>query len=296
MPGNGVPSGKDVPRELPPVSKNPANGQTADSTQTSPPKPQELLDRAVRAVEAPTFISAHLKQQGELFGHPITGDGRYFEVRQGPIPQIHLELTVEIGSVSTSLVQVCNGTTFWTYRKMPGGESLSKIDAMRAVIALEQAAGRMPREAVASAPGLGGLGRLMRGLNAQFEFTSVVADQLEGDPVWKLSGGWRPAQLVRLLPEQKEAIEKGRKVDLTRLPVQLPDTVMLYLGRDDVFPFRIDYLRSVPKSSPRCLIRLEFSELNFNGPIDSGQFLFAPGKPEPVDRTDEFVNSLGAGG
>ena len=157
-----------------------------------------------------------------MFGHPITGDGRYYELRQGPIPQIHLELTAEVGSVSTSLVQVCNGTTFWTYRKLPNGESLSKLDAVRAITALEQAAGRLPREAIASSPGLGGLGRLMRGLNAQFEFTSVVADQLGGEPVWKLSGGWRPAQLARLLPNQKEAIDKGRRPDLTACPPNCP--------------------------------------------------------------------------
>ena len=88
-------------------------------SQTALPKPQVLLDRAVRAVETPRNISARIKQQGELFGHPITGNGRYYELRQGPIPQIHLELTVEVGSVSTSLMQVCNGTTFWTYTKLP---------------------------------------------------------------------------------------------------------------------------------------------------------------------------------
>jgi hypothetical protein len=249
------------------------------------------LDRAVRAVEAKQFISAHITQHGELFGHPITGDGRYYELRQGAIPKIHLELTVEIGSVSTSLMQVCNGTTFWTYKKMPNGESMSRLNAMRAISALQQAADRLPHEAIASSPGLGGLGRLMRGLNAQFEFTSVVADQLAGVPVWKLSGGWKPAQLARLLPGQKEAIEKGRKLDLTRLPAQLPDSVTVFL-RDDLFPFRIDYLRSLPN---RCLIRLEFSDLNFDGPIDSGQF-FVPGNLESVDRTDEFIRSLGVGG
>ena len=159
---------------------------------------------------------------------------------------------------------------------------------------MEQAKGNLPPEGVASLPGLGGLGRLMRGLNARFEFTSVVADQLWGYPVWKLSGGWRPVQLARVLPDQKEAIEKGRKADLTRLPAQLPDSVTLFLARDDNFPFRVDYLRSVPKSSPRCLIRLEFSDLSFKGPIDSGQF-FAPGNLEAIDRTEEFVRSLGDG-
>jgi hypothetical protein len=244
-------------------------------------------------VETRRFISARIKQQGELFGHQVTGEGRYYELRQGPIPRIHFELTAEVGSVSTSLVQVCNGTTFWTYRKLPNGESLSKVDAVRAITALEQAAGKRPREAMAASPGLGGLGRLMRGLNAQFEFTSVVADQLSGLPVWKLSGGWKPAHLARLLPNQKEALQKGRPPDLTRLPAQLPDSVILFLGQEDYFPFRIDYLRSVSRSSPRCLMGLEFFELNFNGPIDSGQFLFTPGSLEIIDRTEEFVRSLG---
>ncbi len=250
----------------------------------------------MRAVETRHFISARIKQQGELFGHQITGVGQYYELRQGPIPRIHLELTMEVGSVSTSLVQVCNGSDFWTYRKLPNGESLSKFDVVRAITALEQAAGKLPPGAIYSSPGLGGLGRLMRGLNSHFEFTSVDAEQLGGLPVWKLTGVWKSAPLARLLPKQKEAIEKGRKPDLTRLPSHVPDSVTLFLGQEDCFPFRIDYLRSAPNSSPRCLMGLEFSLLNFNGPIDSGQFLFTPGNLEIKDGNKEFVDSLNEGG
>ncbi len=85
-------------------------------------------------------------------------------------------------------------------------------------------------------------------------------------------------------------------MDLTRLPSHLPDSVTIFLGQEDCFPFRIDYLRSVPKSSPRCLMGLEFVELNFDGPIDSGLFLFTPGNLEISDRTEEFVRSLGKDG
>ena len=120
--------------------------------------------------------------------------------------------------------------------------------------------------------------------------------QLGGQPVWKLTGGWKSAQLARLLPKQRAAIEKGRTPDLTRLPGQLPDSVTLFLGQEDCFPFRIDYLRSVPKSSPRCLMGLVFWDLNCNGPIASSQFLFTPSNLEIIDRTDEFVRSLGEGG
>jgi len=293
--GDGLPAGSESPKGSRSDHKDSAVGRAADSPHSIPPKPKTLLDSAVRAVETPRFISARIKQQGELFGHQVTGEGRYFELR-GAIPSIYLELTVEVGSVSTSLVQVCNGTTFWTYRKLPNWEELSKIDAVQAVSALEHARGKLPPDAVASSPGLGGLARLMRGLNSRFEFTSVVADQLGGLPVWRLEGGWRPAELVRILPDQKGAIEKGRTPDFTRLPGHLPDSVTLFLGRDDCFPFRIDYLRSVPKSSPRRLMGLEFFELNFNGPIDASQFIFAPTNLEVKDRTDEFIRGIGEGG
>ena len=69
----------------------------------------------------------------------------------------------------------------------------------------------------------------------------------------------------------------------------------LFLGQKDCFPFRIDYLRRVPNAPPRCVMGLEFFELNFDGPIDSGEFLFTPGNLNIIDRTEEFVRSLGGG-
>jgi hypothetical protein len=283
----------EATHEVQPSPRNSAEGSigshSGENSQVPLPKPQDLLNNAVRAVESQAFISARVKQQGEMFGRQITGEGRYFELRQGPIPQIRLELKADVGSASTSLVKVCNGATCWTYRRLPNRESLSKIDAVRAITALKHLAGGLPPADVASSPGLGGLGRLMRGLNARFEFTSVVVDQLAGLPVWKLSGKWRDAQLAKLLPDQKRAIENKRPFDLSRLPDHLPDGVTLYLGQGDCFPFRIDYLRGGGKSL-RCLMGLEFWDLNFNGPIDPGQFLYAPSSLEIYDRTDEFID------
>jgi hypothetical protein len=291
----GVSGGNGGESEIASPPRNSAAGgklQAAGNTSAGLPKPQELLDGAVRSVESRRFISARVKQQGEMFGQPITGEGRYFEVREGRIPSIRFELAVEVGTASTSLVQVCNGVTLWTYRKIASEERWSKIDVVRAITAMDQAAVNAPPTAASCSPGLGGLGRLVRGLNAEFEFTSVVAEQLRGLPVWRLTGEWRRAQLLKLLPDQKEAIEKGHLVDLTRLPHQLPDSVVLFLGQDDSFPYRIDYFRGVPRAEPWRPMGLEFFELNFNGPIDSGQFLFTPGSQEISDRTDEFIRRL----
>ena len=65
------------------------------------------------------------------------------------------------------------------------------------------------------------------------------------------------------------------------------------LRQSDCFPLRIDYCRNVSKSAPlRRLLTVKLSDINFNGPIDSSQFLFTPGSLEYSDRTDEFVRAV----
>jgi hypothetical protein len=251
------------------------------------------MDYAVLAVEGQRFISAQISEEGEQLTHPLAGVGRYYEDRQGPIPMIHLEMTIQIDSVSTSMVQVCDRQVqFWTYMKLPNRESLTKIDAVRALTALDQAAGRMPPGEMLTAPGLGGLGRLMRGLNGKFDFASATASELDGAPVWKITGAWKPSVLARLLPDQKDAAAKGRPYNLAKLPARLPDGAVVYLRQTDYFPLRIDYLRGAAGSSPTCLLSLKFTDVSFRGPIDSGQFLFTPGSLEFNDKTDDFIRAL----
>jgi hypothetical protein len=267
--------------------------ELAASAQSAKLKPQTLVEYAVLTIENQQHISAQISEEGELFAHPLAGVGRYYELRQGPISLIHLDMTVQIDSVTTSLVQVCNGTTFWTYRKLPNAESLWKIDVDKAITALDQAAGRMPPNALLTCPGLGGLGRLMRGINAQFLFTTADSDAVEGVPAWKLVGEWKPQVLARLLPDQNEAAAKGRPYDIRSLPGHLPDGIAVYLRQSDYFPLRIDYCRNSSKSPQRQLLSLKFSDVSFRGPIDSSKFIFMPGSLEYSDRTDEFLRSLG---
>jgi hypothetical protein len=268
--------------------------RSAEHSESGPTRPQTLIDYSVRAVEGQEYISAQVSEAGEMLGHPLAGFGRYFELRQGPIPMIRLEMTVQIDTVSTSIVQVCdNRNTFWTYSKLPNKESLSKLDAVRAITALEQTTGRTPPSEMLRTPGLGGIGRLMRVINADFDFATASPDDLDGTPVWKLAGGWKPIVLARLLPEQKDSAAKGHPYNLARLPTRLPDGVVVYLRQADYFPLRIDYLRGAANSSLQCLLTLKFTDVSFRGPIDSSQFLFTPGSLEFNDRTDDFIRKLG---
>ena len=261
-------------------------------------------------MESHCSISANIRQQGELLGQRLNGGGRYLEVRQGACPLVRLEMTIQTGEQVTTLMEVCDGQTQWTHRKLPSGESLTRIDVAKVEAAQERAAEAAVKSGkVTMLPGLGGLSRLLRGLHAAFLFDRAERGMVGDQPMWKLEGGWRPDYLVKLLPDQKTAIEKGRPADLSKLPQYAPDRVVLLLRQQDLFPARIDFCRTAVRREGqdeppevRSLMNLEFTDVNFSVPIDPGQFLFTPGTREtttgthePIDKTEDFVRSLGVG-
>jgi hypothetical protein len=257
-------------------------------------------------LEGQRSISARIRQRAELFGHQLLGAGRYLEVRQTAVPLIRLELKIQVAENVTSLLEVCDGRYLWTYCKVLDSESLSYIDAIRATEALQRSGAGVPagaaRQGGKLVPGLGGLSRLLRGLGAAFQFTSAQQGHVGELAVWKIEGGWRPEHLLKLLPKQKDRIEHQQPVDLTRLPEHLPDRVLLLLGQEDLFPYRIDYCRDAPPKkrggetpSARTLLTVEFFEVAFNQPIPLEQFVYNPGTGEKSDRTEEFLQSLAAG-
>ncbi len=267
--------------------------------------PQTLLEQAVRALEAHGSISAGIRQQVHLFDKQLVGSGSYLELRQPGVPLIRLELRIEMGDDISSLLQVCDGHYLWTYHQLSETEkekgTLTRIDAVRALRGLEQA-GAMPNRDPALLPGLGGLSKLLRALNANFQFTSVQDGKIKQLAVWRLEGGWQPAVLARLLPKQREAILQGKAADVSRLAEHLPDQVVVFLGKEDGFPYRIEYRRNLPKGTDssegersRALVTMELLDPAFNVPIEPTRFLYSPGTADSLDQTAGFLQSLGVG-
>ncbi len=263
-------------------------------------QPQEVLEAAVRALESRGSISARLRQKVDLFDKQLVGSGSYWELRQGGIPRMRLELQIQLDDQVSSLLQVCDGKTFWNYCKLRDQGTLTRLDAVRATRALAQAAAGPNRNFTSLLPGLGGMSKLLRGLDANFRFVTVQEDGLGALRVWKLKGGWQTAQLINLLPKQKDAIQHGKPADLSRLPPYLPDRVVLWLGTADLFPRRIEYRRGTAKpgdpsdaGEDRALVTMDLDGLTFNAPIDPARFYYNPGNVEAVDQTKRFLLSLG---
>ena len=180
------------------------------------------------------------------------------------------------------------------YEKTPGNKAvLGKIE-VQAVQDYLNAMGQ-------SWPGLGGLSKLLRSLEEAFVFERIEPTELAGQPTlpaWKLYGRWKPEWLAEMLPESEQGAVAAGRVDTGELPPQLPEVVVLYLGKEDLFPYRLEYHRdTVSQSSGEqwpapWAMQLELYEVSFRGPIAEDRFKFTASL-DPTDETAAFIEGLG---
>jgi hypothetical protein len=148
--------------------------------------------------------------------------------------------------------------------------------------------------------GLGGLPKLLSGIEGSFQFGTVAESRLEDLPVWTIEGTWNRARLVQLLGDQKDTIEAGQAADLSKLAPNLPDRVVLHVGCDDFFPYRIEYWRAAAKSDAkagvedlgRMILLMELYEVRLGANINPQEFAFKRGAIKPIDRTQEFLDKF----
>ncbi len=269
----------------------------------------ELLQKSIETIESLHSISAEISYRVDLFGRQFVGKGYYCEERSGPHPLVRFELKMPTGDSMSSLQQVSDGKFLWISRVVMGKASLAHVDLQR----LEKALGKLPRAGqggassqplAASHPekiidlgqtiSLGGMPGLLRSLRASFDFESAESEILYSTPVWKLRGCWRTSKLAALLPDQKEAISKGRgAVDLTRLPRHVPDHIHLWLGKDDLLPYRIEYRRAQKGSGvARAMVTMQLLKVSVNVPLDPGNFVYRDTGISHTDQTDAYINRI----
>jgi hypothetical protein len=267
-----------------------------------------LVRSAIASLEGRQTVSARLRHQVHLYDKDIAGFGVYL---QGPWQRrlLRMELRVQIGNRLTSMLQVCDGARLWTHSTVSKEPTLTKIELQRLDEDL-QAAPPMSDQAAPMTDtfGLGGLPRLLRSLERSFQFGDIREGTLDEVPVLVVRGDWKTAELARLLPDRQEALAADPAAVLAALPVQVPHHVAVYFGRNDLFPYRIEYWPSprVPKESQvssgggngpptaqQPLVRLEFFEVRLNEPVDTGQFVYLPpGQLKVKDVTGKYLTKI----
>ncbi|MBC8876556.1 MAG: hypothetical protein H8E44_44575 [Planctomycetes bacterium] len=280
-----------------------ALAQQAESPTVEPPAGQDLVSRATRQLWQQPSLEARLRQKIDLFGQQLVGTGHYLQKQSGDRQLLRLELKVQLGEQLSSMQQVCDGRFLWIRRELPGGATLGRVDLNRIRTAIEQK-GREPlSDSTTNWIALGGLPRLLAGLDENFQFGPARPAQLGKRPVWITEGHWKRERLSELLPDQKEAIEAGRSADLTRLSPHLPGSVQVVLGQRDLIPYRIEYRRptsgatadgsteSTERATPA--VALELFDVRRRDDLQDHHFVYQPGNQPIADHTDLYLQNMG---
>jgi hypothetical protein len=284
-------------RAFPPAT--PARNQ-ADAVASGPRQGDALLRQAADRVEQMGTVSAKVRQRGDLFGHRMVGSGVYLQGARGS-RLVRFELRMQVGNQESTLQQVCDGEFLWSLRQTGNQSVLRRVDVRQVIEELNSGAGEgrggQGGARVAQLPTLdiGGLAQLLRSLDESFDFGAVGETQLAGVPMYLLQGTWKRTAAEHLLPEQQEKIRAGKEVDWNAAPEELPNQVILLLGRDDLFPYHLEYRRStaphVAGSSGRVLQVLEWFEVRSGIPLDRELFRYQPGNLPVTDYTAQYLES-----
>lgn len=261
---------------------------------------EQLVDRAILAIDQYPAVFAKVRQRTRLFGQEVLGSGTY---EQGPAASqlTRLELKLVVADQVSSLQQVCDGQFLWTRREMLGDAKLSRVE-LRGIEdatgeAVENQTPGQGRQLVGL--GAGGLPRLLRQLQAAFDFQQIQAVRVGVLKAWQVEGRWTVPMLGQLTPEQTEALTAGEPADLKKLPDHAPDRVLLYLGQNDLFPYRLDLRRQVPNhvhvgggerdDRDRSLQTWEFYNVRLTGRVSALSFIYDPGSEPYDDDTERYA-------
>ncbi|MBI2825706.1 MAG: hypothetical protein HYX69_13560 [Planctomycetia bacterium] len=257
--------------------------------------PGDLLRRAAEQLARHDSIATKVRFRSNLFGQSLHGTGQFLQDRYAS-RRVRFELKTQLGDKISSVQQVADGEALWIRHTTLAGSQLTRIDVRRVLDALAVHDSTHPAAQPAQHLALGGLPMLIESLTGSFDFPSVKPDQLGRLNVLVVTGTWKPAALAKLVPEEKERIESGAALDPDALPVYVPSQVQVYLGRDDLFPYKIDYQRKVTSAiygdELRTMASIEFFEVRLNAPLDRVQFSYQPGDAIPVDETEKFIQRL----
>ncbi len=308
--GRGSDATNVLASETAPVWTGQGRGGNPRGSENGPPGlpsgGRQFIKEAAGRISQHPSIAAKLRVNIDLFGQQLMGAGKYLQLGEGEDKLLRLELSVQTDDHTLTFQQVCDGRFLWLRRDLPESVDLGRIDLKR----LRREVGHRPPLHAATRMdtwmALGGLPKLLSGLDENFDFAHPQPTELAGAKMLALIGKWKAERLVRLLPEQETAdLPQPATIHPARLPPHLPHRVNVLLGQDDLFPYRVEYLRQDPGASGKrrgqtngqswtVMTRIDFREVSIPATIDPLQFVYQPDAAEIEDRTRAMVETLTA--
>lgn len=266
---------------------------------------QQLIDQAAVALRKHRSVIAKLRHRLDVFDQRMVGAGSYLQ-GMGDSPTTilaRLELKLQMDRGMGTLQQMSDGRWLWIHSQLEEEPKLVRIDLRR----LHEVTTAIGTPAFTGGPLVGelavsGLPGMLDGLRRGFRFDDVRKASLAGVPMFVVTGHWRAARLAAVLPDYEEALNSGQGIPAENFPRHLPTEVVVWLGQDDLFPYRVEFLRSesttwwqVQQPTRRQVLLLELYEVQYDVPLERALFRYEPGATPYVDATEELIGRLTKG-
>jgi hypothetical protein len=274
-----------------------------------PPTPAELLiDESRAKIAKLQSCEANLEETVDMLNQHFTIKGRYLKA---PQHRVYFRLTLAgLPDTTGFTLQVCDGETLWDCQSVLEQQAYHKLSIKPVMERLDSPdLDAKLKEQAKEGMGFAGPETLLTGLRRLFRFDQEKEEAKLGDkPVWILRGKWKSRQGLT---------DRGtRQVPaMGLLPPYIPGLAILYLGKDDGWPYKlilrgqqptrlydtrkegpdgrkIGSLNSIQSVDP-TIITLVYTDVKLNPTLNSDEFVFKAPNPAGVeDGTEMIVRQL----
>ncbi len=245
---------------------------------------QDLMDEVPEQLAGYTSLQANLRQRVNLLGCEMVGAGSYLQ-GDPRRKQTRFEFRLQFEEAVLSWRQFCDGRSLWSAKKgLDGRTKISRVDLRDITPQADEP------ELDSLNWGAGGLPQFMASLRDAFIFTRMEKGWLDEMPAKIVRGRWNPERLAKLLKEELPA--DGEPLDHEMVPEHLPQAIEITLGSDDLFPYRIEFLRMNETGELVATVTMELFEVDYRAELTDAQFEFDPGEVEIRDGTQDFLKVL----
>ncbi|HBT76628.1 MAG TPA: hypothetical protein DEB39_06810 [Planctomycetaceae bacterium] len=271
-----------------------------------------MFSEAIERIVKLHSMKANIRMNVFIDDDEFTAQGKCLEKALVAAPndiirsKFRLDLTFPLSSnagsadVVNKMIVLCNSeqNRVWHYTSIENTTTQNWINIESVVNAVKRSKKQHHIRSVGGMPGLGGMAGMLRGIKNGYDFTDPPEDSLlKGKTplkIWKLKGRLGDRELKRLL--DLLAWKEDRN---TPYPSHLPVEVEIYLGKDDLFPYRIHYYNLPKKESKQRtpVMQLVFCDVLLNDSTEIPDYLFSTfgekGGDTGSDITAQYIRSLG---
>lgn len=265
-----------------------AQAPSSGSTGQASLDPAAMFRSARLAYNGQMVVAASMREETKVYGRHFIGVGEYMEKIDNAKRYLRMEMNYSCDNVRYGVQFIEDGAKdlFWISKNVGSGKELYhvngfKVNAQTANPELVASIDGIPITPVS----LAGIPFILFQIEKNYAFTScsVVQDNQTKIPYYVVVGTWKPERFP--IPD----LVSDNVIKWDAVPPEIPDTVKVYFGLNDLFPYRIYYYRNV-KGAQTLISKLNFYDVSFDVRLNIKQFGFSPSDSiMSVDITDRYL-------